>query len=126
MHVLVYDELLKRGVMNRTYAWILGVIIILGILTFFALESIWKPTQQEQSSVQKQIDAIDSEIAKLKDELHRYRKEALNEEIQAQDLMQVEWSDYAKKLKLIEENRDKANLIEKRIEELQNERKSLK
>ena len=81
------------------------------------------PEPSGQSSAnQDELNAIENEIHRLKNELQEYRKKALSNEVHAQPLMFDNWHQYAEDIRLSEEDEKHISTIKARIAAL-NERK---
>lgn len=107
------------------YALTLSLCIFGTQLKANAVESIDRSSSMLDQVEQDQLSIIDSEITQLKQQITAERKAALNAEIEAQALLQVEWDPYTKKIQEYEVHAEKAKALESRLNTLLAQRKAL-
>jgi hypothetical protein len=79
-----------------------------------------------KESLKQRLEIIDKEINALKEELHKERLNAMENEIRGQHFMLEEWHEYAHQLQEAEKLDDRADLVEKRLEELKQQWQNIK
>lgn len=92
------------------------VFCILGTLHFY----------YRHNSPDEQIQKINLEINNYTKEIKQERQAALNAQIEATQLMRIEWDAYLKKVKEVDEHEEKIHSLEKQVQTLKQERDLIK
>jgi hypothetical protein len=106
----------------RTFWLTMGFFFFL-----FALASFGKPLEAVSSGTQKKVEQIDAKIAELKEIKRGYEARMLRHMDQAERLQfDSEYTlETRRHLQLADENKAKAELVQREIDELERQKKSL-
>lgn len=96
------------------------------IFIFTVLSAISHADAESTPQIQNELQGIDQEIDFLKKDLKKLRKDALNQEIHAQQFMFDDWHEFSENVAKAETNEKQILEIKEKIKALTERKESLK
>lgn len=99
------------------------LILAAAIALFLSSEHFF--TSSPKLSVEEQVKFLDRDIETLNAQLKKKRVEAFNAQMDAQELLPVQWEGYSKKIEEVEEHEKVIESLEKKIKDLSMKKQKL-